>query len=89
MSDVSKELLRKYVTEQNFSSADEVLAALKDLFKDALQESLEAELDESLDYGKHEVSGKRLNNSINGYSRKTVKSELGPISINVPRDRNG
>ncbi len=89
MSDVSKELLRKYVTEQNFSNADEVLAALKDLFKDVLQEALEAELDESLGYGKHEVSGKGLNNSRNGYSKKTVKSELGPISINIPRDRNG
>jgi len=89
MSDMSKELLRKYVSEQNFSNADEVLAALKDLFKDVLQEALEAELDESLGYGKHEVSGKGLNNSRNGYSKKTVKSELGPISINVPRDRNG
>lgn len=89
MSDMSKELLRKYVTEQNFSNADEVLAALKDLFKDVLQEALEAELDESLGYGKHEVSGKGLNNSRNGYSKKIVKSELGPISINVPRDRNG
>jgi len=89
MPDLSKELLRKYVTEQNFSNADEVLAALKDLFKDVLQEALEAELDESLGYGKHEVSGKGLNNSRNGYSKKTVKSELGPISINVPRDRNG
>ncbi len=89
MSDMSKELLRKYVAEQNFSNADEVLVALKDLFKDVLQEALEAELDEALGYGKHEVSNKNSNNSRNGYSKKTVKSELGPISINVPRDRNG
>ena len=89
MSSMSKELLRKYVAEQNFSNADEVLVALKDLFKDVLQEALEAELDEALGYGKHEVSNKNANNSRNGYSKKTVKSELGPISINVPRDRNG
>lgn len=89
MSNMSKELLRKYVAEQNFSNADEVLVALKDLFKDVLQEALEAELDEALGYGKHEVSNKNANNSRNGYSKKTVKSELGPISINVPRDRNG
>ncbi|MEW8996216.1 IS256 family transposase [Clostridium sp.] len=89
MSNMSKELLRKYVAEQNFSNADEVLVALKDLFKDVLQEALEAELDDALGYGKHEVSNKNSNNSRNGYSKKTVKSELGPISINVPRDRNG
>jgi putative transposase len=86
---MSKELLRKYVAEQNFSNADEVLIALNDLFKDVLQDALEAELDESLGYGKHEVSNKNSNNSRNGYSKKTVKSELGPISINVPRNRNG
>lgn len=52
MSNMSKELLRKYVAEQNFSNADEVLVALKDLFKDVLQEALEAELNEALGYGK-------------------------------------
>lgn len=38
-------------------------------------------------YEKHEVHSKI--NSRNGYSKKTIKSELGPISLNIPRDRNG
>jgi len=27
--------------------------------------------------------------SPNGYSKKTVKSELGSVDLNIPRDRNG
>jgi len=87
MSDISKELLKKYIAEQKFTNANEVLVSMKGLFKDVLQEVLEAELDETLGYGKHEVSEKT--NSRNGYSKKTIKSELGPISLNIPRDRNG
>lgn len=87
MSDLSKELLRAYINEQNFTNPNEVLSSLKELFKEVLQEALEAELDETLGYGKHEVSEKK--NSRNGYSKKTIKTELGEISLNIPRDRNG
>lgn len=87
MSNLSKELLRKYISEQNFSNSNGILLSMKELFKDVLQEALEAELDETLVYEKHEVNSK--SNSRNGYSKKTTKSELGPISLNIPRDRNG
>ncbi|MGL4450460.1 MAG: IS256 family transposase, partial [Sarcina sp.] len=87
MSDLSKDLLRAYINEQNFTNPNEVLSSLKELFKDVLQEALEAELDETLGYEKHEVSGKT--NSRNGYSKKTLKTELGEIALNIPRDRNG
>lgn len=91
MSEISKELLRNYVKEQNFTNANEVLNALKGLFKDVLQEALDAELDEALGYRKNDISSKNsnINNSRNGYSKKTINSELGPIDINIPRDRKG
>ena len=89
MSNMSKELLREYIKEQNFTSPNEILNALKDMFRDVLQESLEAEMDEALGYGKYDSSIKSVDNSRNGYSKKTVKTELGPVEINIPRDRNG
>jgi transposase-like protein len=46
-------------------------------------------LDEALGYKKYDTSEKTNINSRNGYSKKTVKTELGPVEINVPRDRNG
>ena len=89
MSNMSKELLREYIKEQNFTNANEILNALKDMFRDVFQESLEAEIDEALGYGKYDSSSKSVDNSRNGYSKKTVKIELGPVKINIPRDRNG
>lgn len=89
MGNVSKELLREYIKEQHFNNANEVLAGLKEMFKDVLQESLEAEMDEALGYGKYDSISKENDNSRNGYSRKTIKTELGPVELSIPRDRNG
>lgn len=89
MSNLSKEILRKYVEEQNFSNTAEVLESLKSIFKDVLQEALEAELDEALGYSKYDKSEKTSSNSRNGFSKKTVKTELGPIELKIPRDRDG
>ena len=89
MSNMSKELLRKYIKEQNFTSPNEILNSLKDMFRDVLQESLEAEMDEALGYEKYDSISKSIDNSRNGYSKKIVKTELGPFEINIPRDRNG
>ncbi|SNT25385.1 Transposase IS66 family protein [Anaerovirgula multivorans] len=43
MSNISKEVLRNFIKEQNFSNPNEVLAAMKEMFRDVLQEALEAE----------------------------------------------
>lgn len=88
MSSIPKEILRNYIKEQNFTSPDQVLSAMKDMFKDILQETLEAEMDTQLGYDKYDVSEKQTVNSRNGYSKKTIKSELGPVELNIPRDRN-
>ena len=89
MSNISKEILRDYVREQNFTSSTDVLNAMKEMFRDVLQETLEAEMDSQLGYGKYDISEKQTPNSRNGYSKKTVKSELGEVELNIPRDRNG
>lgn len=89
MTKVSKELLKNYVKEQNFKSSNDVLTAMKEMFADVLQEALEAEMDTHLGYDKYEISEKSTDNSRNGYSKRTVKSELGNVELNMPRDRKG
>lgn len=37
MSKISKELLRDYINEQGFKNPDDVLSAMKDMFRDVLQ----------------------------------------------------
>jgi len=62
------------------------------LTKQVLESALEAELDEHLGYehgdrtGKAEAEGR---NERNGTRGKTVHTELGPVTLEVPRDRDG
>ncbi len=62
---------------------------LGDLTKKVLEAGLEAELDEHLGYTKHDVAGRDGGNSRNGTRTKTVITEVGPVEIDVPRDRDG
>ncbi len=59
---------------------------LNRLTKNVLETALEAEMDEHLGYGKHDVSGRGSGNSRNGTRTKTVMTEIGPVEIDVPRD---
>ena len=63
MGNVSKELLREYIKEQHFTNANEILVGLKEMFRDVLQEALEAEMDEALGYCKYDTMSKNNDNS--------------------------
>lgn len=89
MSKMPKEIVREFVKEQKFTSTRQIMDTLKEMFREVLQESLEVEFDEQMGYNKYEVSAKPSENSRNGYSKKTVKSELGNVELNIPRDRKG
>ncbi len=84
---LSKEQLREIIKEYGLKSARDVHNALKDLFKEVLQEMLEGELEEELGYSRYDFKNKRTQNSRNGHSRKTVNSTLGEIELSIPRDR--
>ena len=62
---------------------------LTGLTKTVLETALEAELDEHLGYPKHAVEGNNSGNSRNGTRSKTVLTDVGPVEIEVPRDREG
>lgn len=89
MGALPKELVKEIVRGNNFQNHGEILAFLKDSFKDVIQEMLEAEMDVTLGYSREEASNKNTDNSRNGYTKKTVRSELGPVELDIPRDRMG
>jgi putative transposase len=63
---------------------------LKVLTKTVLETALEEELSEHLGYDKHAVEGRNGANSRNGKRAKTVVTDaVGPVQIEVPRDRDG
>lgn len=61
---------------------------LGDLTKQILETGLEVEMDEHLGYTKHDSAGRNGGNSRNGTRSKTVITEIGPVDIDVPRDRD-
>jgi len=75
------------IKENDLKIIEDVQNVLKDLFAEALQEMLEAELDATLGYEKTDAHNKRNGNRRNGHSPKAVRSEFVEINIQVPRDR--
>lgn len=49
-----KELMKQYVDSQNFTSTTEIMQTMKELFRDAIQQVMESELDVELGYEKNE-----------------------------------
>lgn len=86
---VAKDQIRQIISQNNINSVSDVYSLLKESFKDTLQELMEAELDASLGYEKHQKGGLLTDNKRNGHSPKTLKSQYGEFQLDVPRDRNG
>ena len=86
---IAKEQLRQIISENDINSVGDIYSLFKESFKDMLQELLEAELDATLGYEKHNKPDSDSDNKRNGYSSKTVKSQYGTIDLDIPRDRNG
>ena len=62
---------------------------IKQLSKALIERCLEAELSTHLGYEKHERGAEEKTNTRNGFSRKILKSEQGPVELAIPRDREG
>ncbi len=71
--------------EKKAPRPEEVKARIKQLVQQTLQEALEAELEDDLGYPKN---GKApSDNTHNGYSEKTIRTDTWDLCLKVPRDR--
>lgn len=70
-------------------TAAELEGFLQGLFKQGLEQLLEAEMEEHLGYTKHAAEGRGSGNSRNGKGIKQVKTAFGEVRIEPPRDRAG
>src|SRR3954454_23067025 len=62
---------------------------LQQLTKRVIEAALDGEITDHLGYDKHDPAGKDGGNSRNGARAKTVLTDVGPVEITVPRDRDG
>lgn len=94
MEKTSKELLKEFVNSQKFTRTTDIMNSMKELFSDVLQQVMEAELEEKLGYEKSQrisefAESDTPKNYRNGYSKKTVKTQLGEVNVKISHDRNG
>jgi putative transposase len=68
---------------------DGVDGLLNQMTKAVLERALQTEMTEHLGYRRDDPAGHGTGNSRNGSSPKTVSTVNGPVTIEVPRDRNG
>ena len=61
---------------------------LPELIKSVLERGMSAELTSHLGYEKNDPAGRGSGNSRNGTTSKTVATEVGPVELDRPRDRN-
>lgn len=75
----AKDIAKGIKTEQDLNDFRQILTKI------TVEAALKAELEEHLGYRKHDTSVS--DNSRNGYTRKTLRTEDGQFELNTPRDR--
>lgn len=83
MIDVNEEL-KKCKTVADLTGGN---GLFKKIMKEMIEGALEQEMEDHLGYAKNRRKGNPDGNSRNGISEKTVKSSMGEIDLNIPRDR--
>lgn len=85
------ELLERIAKEMmksgDVKTAFDVEEKLRKSFGKVIKSMLEAEMDQHLGNDKYKHEENKQENYRNGYSKKKVKSNLGEIELEVPRDR--
>lgn len=78
-----------FVQEMGAEGIEDLQDVYKMMIGAVLEGGLEAELDDQLGYSKYDYRNKEVDNSRNGFSKKTLKTSFGDTELSVPRDRNG
>lgn len=84
-----KEIIKEMIKEQKFTSTNQIMDTIKEMFADILEEVLQCEIEEQLGYEKHQRRSDLPKNYRNGSTKRKLKTQLGEVEVTVPRDRNG
>ena len=80
------QILKDYKGPDDFYGSEGIM---KQLTKALVERTMEVELTEQLGYVKHDQKEKPTANRRNGKSSKKLRTDQGPMQIEVPRDRDG
>ena len=80
--------VNKIIESQNFKTREDINKFMKDLVGEIMQQMLNKEFNEHMDYEKGKHSDNK--NSRNGLSStKNIRTNYGEFPIEMPRDREG
>ena len=85
----AEELAKAIINTYDPKTADDIQDAFKDIFGPMFEAMLKGELTDHLGFENNDHAPKDHENRRNGSSPKTLKSSMGEIPINAPRDRDG
>lgn len=83
------ELVNKILETYQPETAKDVQDALKDVFGPLFEAMLQGEMNSHLGYENNSKEQKETENRRNGYIKKNVKTSMGEMQVDVPRDRDG
>lgn len=83
------ELVQAILDVYQPETAKDVQDALKDVFGPMFEAMLQGEMNSHLGYENNDKTEKQTDNRRNGYISKNIKTSMGEMNIEVPRDRDG
>ena len=88
-SAASRAIAQAIIDQYQPTSAEEMQDALRDIFGPMFEAMLQGEMDDHLGYESNDHGYKETTNRRNGYTKKTLKTSMGEVEIESPRDRDG
>ena len=88
-SEASKAIAQAIIDHYQPTSAEEMQDALKDIFGPMFEAMLQGEMDSHLGYESNDHGYKDTSNRRNGYTHKKLRTSMGEVEIDAPRDRDG
>jgi len=87
---ISIQQIKDLINKQKFTSTQEIMNCMKNIFADVLEQTLQAEMDQHLGYEHVKRRMKMLKRIIaTAPFKRMMKTQQGEVEVNVPRDRNG
>ena len=88
-NDASRAIAQAIIDNYKPETAEDMQDALRDIFGPMFEAMLQGEMNSHLGYGSNDHGYKETDNRRNGCTHKKVKTSMGEIDIDSPRDRDG
>lgn len=85
----AEKIAKAILDEYDVGSVEDMQSALKDIFGPMFEAMLKGELNNHLGYESNSKKPKQTDNRRNGTTPKTLKTSMGEVPIETPRDRDG